>query len=552
MQMDDRTQNHNHAPTDHKALLADIETALKGVTKLLGAIRFYPAGHPALKDVTRDARQTFLPLFEGRANLILQVRRDGFLFEEKPVSSDNPMLQKLAGVLFARRVQRLMILPDINCRDLWNTVQALTIDAAELQRRGGLQEELQRAKVSTLWFNVVDLASVLSRKEQLENEKAALYGQSGGDADDEQFLNDLGGEAQPESDRESIVTQPETEKITLEGLLTEIQHCASDRKIAELFPQLPPLVRSNLQPASSPLVWHALNLTAENTQDSRFSAIRRDCARQTLTQLGTNDILTYFLQLLTDRNLIEEQRLRGCRTAALFGEPMTQLLLSRLVDEGDLTQRKILIDVLIRQGSAVLTVVSPLLQDGRWQVVRNAANVLGEIRDPNTIELLKPLLQHQDLRVKREAIRGLTRIGGNQVVSILLRTLQQDDAELRRQAMLSLGSMKNTTAVPALVQYIQLADPRVKMVEEKKDAIRALGEIGAAEGLPPLIALANTRKFFFRARHNELRAAALSAIGDIGGAEAVSTLEKFAADGAAVIAKAATSALRQARKASRR
>lgn len=550
--MIERTPNGNkNPPATPKVATQELETALKGLAKLLGAIRFYPAGHPALRDVTRDARLGFLPLLKEAESVTFQVRREGFMLNDKPFGAENPMLQKLAGGLFARRVQRLMILNDVSCRDLWGAAQVLLQTAAELQRQGGIQDALQRARVSTLWVNVVDVASILERKKRLEQDKAALFGTREGD--DEKFLDSLGRQTGEEGLKDWDTNpadggQDQTDEMTLARLLTEIEHSASEQNFVRLLPQIPPLVRVNLNVASAALVLRALLLVLENAKDPRIPAAKRDVARQTLEQLRVTDILAFVADLLCERSLPDEQRQNCLKAVDAFGEPLAQRLMARLAEEGDQAIRKTLSEALVRQGSVALKAVLPFLQDDRWYVVRNAAYITGEIREPSTVEQLKPILQHPDLRVRREAIRALTRIGGTAVVGILLRSLQGDDADLRRQAMLSLGAMKNPAAVPSLIQFIQAPDWRVRQLEGKKDAIRALGEIGSSDALPALAEIVDAQKFFYRARYNELRAAAVLAIGEIGGEDAVQFLEVLIDSSSQVLARTAGQALKQARR----
>jgi HEAT repeat protein len=170
------------------------------------------------------------------------------------------------------------------------------------------------------------------------------------------------------------------------------------------------------------------------------------------------------------------------------------------------------------------------------------------MRDVAAIEPLRPLLQHRDLRVRREALRALTRIGGNSVIAIIAKILQGNDSELRRQAMLCLGAIKNPATIPLLVQFLQIRDWRFLRLEAKIDAIRALGEIGSAEVLPELMAIVNHRCLFYRSRNDLLRATALSAMGEIGGLEAVHFLEIMGGASSPIIGKAAANALKQARK----
>jgi len=205
---------------------------------------------------------------------------------------------------------------------------------------------------------------------------------------------------------------------------------------------------------------------------------------------------------------------------------------------------------LISQGEIALPAIVATLKVERWPVLRNAAQLLGEIRVAAAIEPLRALLRHRDLRVRREALRALTRIGGNSVIAIIAKILQGDDSELRRQAMLGLGAIKNPATIPLLVQFLQVKDWRFLQLEEKIDAVRALGEIGSVEALPELVAIANHRCIFYRSRNDVLRAAALLALGEIGGPDAIDFLEIMETASSPIVAKAAVTALKQARKGS--
>jgi len=551
--MDNQSQKRNDNAADAvKRSLQEVEVALKGLAKLTGAIRFYPVGHPALKDVTREARQGLLHFLRNHDLCVVQIRRDSFLYNEKPLG-ENPILQKLAGSLFARRVQRLTVQQDVTSRDLWFFAQILLTDPLQLQKQGGIVEALVRAKVSTLWVNVVDLSTILEIKRQLEEDKAALYGV--GEEAEEKFLEALGAGGESMGGGDFLSGEhggAAGDEMTLERLLQEIERNATDQGFATLLPQLPHLLRANLNMASASLVLRALVVVNDAAKSPMSSQSRREVSLETLSQLATDDILSFIVDLLCEHALADEQRLHCLKIVDAFGTPLAHILMARLADERDQAIRKNLSESLIRLGRAALPAVLPLLRDERWYVVRNATSIIGEIRDPATVEQLKPGLQHHDLRVRRETIRAMSRIGGNSVVGILLRTLQGEDQDLRRQAMLSLGAMKNPVAVSPLIHFVQHPDWRLKHLEGKKDAIRALGEIGSGDALPALTALALEKRFFYHSRHNELRAAAASAIGEIGGENAIRVLEKLSEAAPLIVSRAAGHALKQARKAYRK
>ena len=64
--------------------------------------------------------------------------------------------------------------------------------------------------------------------------------------------------------------------------------------------------------------------------------------------------------------------------------------------------------------------------------------------------------------------------------------------------------MKNPAAVPTLLRIVEQPDPWVKLSEVKKEAIRALGEIGSAEAIPALLAILSWFNPTVRAVREEL------------------------------------------------
>jgi HEAT repeat protein len=180
-------------------------------------------------------------------------------------------------------------------------------------------------------------------------------------------------------------------------------------------------------------------------------------------------------------------------------------------------------------------------------MVRNAAFTLGEIRDPSSLKDLTPLLDHGELRVRRVAMRAITRIGGQGALQILLGVAQGDDPDLRRLALLSLGALKEPSAIPFLLKTVLRRDPWLKTLGEKRDALKALGEIGSEDALPVLIQVLRRRPFFGRARFDELRTWAAWAIGRIGTSAALESLAGAVNDRCPLVARTAAQACGQKR-----
>lgn len=517
----------------------NLESALKGLVKLIKAVRYYPPAHPSLGAAVEEARLGFAPLLDAEPFSFL-VRREGFALGETPVGADNPILRKLAPFLFSRRIQRLTVLPDLSGQDLKTFSRCLTLEPAEIQRLGGIQEVLQKALVSTLWANEVDLAKILARKEELDARKKARAGK---ESSEELFPG-----AQPQGTGKGAETAAAQEERDLRRVLQELERVESDQRYRLLLQELIPLVHLTLTETGRPLVLQALARLCRDSGDQRLSPNRRESAREALDQLSSNDVLDFLVAFLCTREIRKETRESILRLLVFLREKVVRRLMDHLAEESDAQARRFLTEALVRLGPQATAILPGYLADERWYVVRNAVAILGELRARDTAVHLIPLLHHPDVRVRRETIRTLTRIGGTEAVEILLRTVEEGDPELRPQALLSLGAMKDPAAVPTLLKLVGRPDPLVKIPEVKKEAIKALGEIGAPAAVPVLISTLKRRPLWGRARFNEVRAAAAGALGSIGGAEAATALEAATDDRAAPVARAAAQALKQLRK----
>lgn len=514
-----------------------LENALRGLIKLIKAVQYYPPSHPTLKMAVAECLEQFAPLFAYGDNCICTVRKEGFFLDESPVGRPNPILAKLAPFLFARRIHTLLLLPDLSGGDLRDFARCLTIEPRELLKLGGIQEVMAKVRISTIWVNEIDLDKILPRKQEIEAEKRAHPA-----GEEDRFGTGAAGEA---------VAAVNIEERNLARVLRDLQQESVDQRYRYHLQELIPLIHLNLNDSARPLVLDALTLVAGNAVDPNLSATRRNHSTEALEQLATEDVLDFLVAILCsppaeDHGALEEDDRESVLDilVALQGKLVVWRLMAHLAEENDSRVRKILTEALLRQGTAAMPALLEHLEDERWYVVRNAVALLGELRDQAVVADLNPPLEHKDVRVRRETIRSLTKIGGPAAVDILLRTVAAEDPQLQRQALLSLGAMKNPAAVPTLLQLVAAPDPLQKQYEVKKEALKALGEIGSERAVPVLVEILGQRKFWRRSRHDELRAAAAQALGEIGTADAAGPLETAVDDRAAIVARAATQALK--------
>ena len=511
-----------------------IATALTGVVKQIKAIRYYPARHPALQSTAKESLRNFVPILSDGNHLSLTVHKEGFLFDDSPIAKTSPVLVQLANFCFARRIQHLTFLADLNSSDLHHFVHYLLLDPQIIQKQGGIQVILEKARLTTIWTNIRDLDDILQRKDEIEAlpedpdfDPAAVLTE-GNDADED---------------------QAKTDTRDLRMLLEAMEQEQDDARFQSSTQELIPLLRLQLFEEHRDLVLRALLLLCRCATAKQYSAERKQYATQALDQLATEEITDYLIAYLFATEIDQKSRDTLVQILVFLGSRIASRLMEILADEGVASKRKLLNEILSRIGMTALPTIDAYLNDDRWYVVRNAIAILGNIRNQDSLAQLTPLLHHDDIRVRRETIRALTKIGGNRAIKILLQTAVAEDQELRRQAILSLGAIRAASAVPTLLLLLEKSDWSQRAVDLKKDTIRALGDIRDPEAIPKLTRIVKKKSWMNRQLNDELRIAAAAALGDFADESTRNVLEKATHDRTAAVARAAAQALKQLDKA---
>ena len=509
-----------------------IATALTGVIKQIKAIRYYPAQHPALQAAAMECLRGFQPILAGGSPLSLTVRKEGFLFDNCPVAKNNQILMQLANFCFARRIQYLTFLADLSSNDLHHFIRFLLLDPQKIQRQGGFQVILEKARLTTIWANIHDLEEILHRRNEIEKLPA-----------DSNF------------DPSAILTEVEESSgdhaatMDMAALVARLEQEKDDTRFHHHLQELIPLLRLQLNDEHRTLVLRAMLLLCRCATGKQHSQERKRSANLALDQLATDDMVRYLVAFMFATHVENKTRDILAQILAFLCSKVARLMMEMLAAERSSARRKVLGDILVRSGSQVTPVICEYLTDERWYVVRNAVAILGDIRSEKALNQLTPLLHHDEVRVRKETIRALTKIRGQKATKILLQVAIHTDHEMRRQAILSLGAMRATSATQTLLTLLKKTDWSQRGIDVKKDAIRALGEIRDPGAIPQLQRIVGRKRWFRRQLNNELRIAAAAALGDIGEELSRKVLEKATHDRTADVARAAALALKQLNKA---
>jgi HEAT repeat protein len=190
-----------------------------------------------------------------------------------------------------------------------------------------------------------------------------------------------------------------------------------------------------------------------------------------------------------------------------------------------------------------------MLKDKEWEVRREAANALGKLNNPETLEPLAKVLDDPDGDVREAAAIALGKMGDRRAVGPLVLALKDELAGVRRIAAAGLSRIdpdwvslaETRAAVEKLKVAIQDAEPAVRFFvaqllvnlgEMSSDTL--LGFSAEDQLTSPAIKRKRMATSLFIAlledRDRDVRQAAAEALGHLGGERAKQALTRAGSD----------------------
>lgn len=207
-----------------------------------------------------------------------------------------------------------------------------------------------------------------------------------------------------------------------------------------------------------------------------------------------------------------------------IGEPAADVLLDLLISSDKAAERRAYRDAIVAFPSTAAPLIH-LLGDARWFVVRNAAELLGEMRVEEAVEPLIDVLGHLDSRCRRAATHSLGTIGTKRALHAVAQRLSDTDSGVRLQAALAIGASANPRAEPLILDALE----REEDGEVASALLAALGRAPTLKGIQRLADEARPGSILNR-RPQALRLAAVQALGEASTREAQSVLRNLADD----------------------
>ena len=516
------SNDHKVSPLkDPDGTTVECNSALAELQRGLKAIAFYPENHPLRGEILNRAFLAMVNLMkEGGVSLIVQ--RNGLSFADREVAvENNAMTSALTKELFAREIQQLTLLPEMTLREFTEFLSLLATEPHRIIAQGGMDGILKNRGIQTIIASEIDITAVFSRKMVAEASAATVTEATATQENPEQGstpfemgladnLNDL--------EIEDLIALMETEsddnryRMLAHDLLIKGQTLKKEEDFDRLFPILLAL----------------LNQNADKTR----SAVQCECALTAFQQVAQGELAEHLLDHLEEKDFGKQE------IVYLFlnqlGSEAVNPVIRRIVAGNNLAARKALATALLWIGPPALPQLLVLLQDDRWQVVRTAVTILGEMGNRDAVQGLTQAAYHNDNRVRMEAIRSLARIGGREATLLLIDLLDDKDPAVRKQAIIWMGNTRNEKTLQPLLHLVAKRGVLRKSLAIKKEALLAIGRIGDRRALEPLFRLVRKRHWFARGYWEKLKIIAVEVIGRLGGEAAREFLEEFSDRGGPV------------------
>jgi len=218
-------------------------------------------------------------------------------------------------------------------------------------------------------------------------------------------------------------------------------------------------------------------------------------------------------------------------------------LLQLLADTPDRALRRGLLALLGEGGGVPGSLLSPLLADSRWYVVRNAVQLAALSPDETLMDELERLIRHPEVQVRREVVRTLTAFGGARAVKLITKFLSDDDSSVRVLAAGGIGRLGGPEHEPLILGQIDSRGFEARAPDEISAFLLAYASLAGEQAVARLERLWKSRLFDSHAL--PVRMAALKALGTIRGPRARASLQEAARSGGGQVRREAERTLQE-------
>jgi HEAT repeat protein len=326
-------------------------------------------------------------------------------------------------------------------------------------------------------------------------------------------------------------------KLTPEELFRALDRAKVPEATAKVLDDMAALAEHSVRVAKAPVVAAIVHEIVSREAGISDAETKR-LYTTTIKRLAKPALLRAVAALIPKR---PERKQQYYEILARAGEEGAEAVIEQVNQAPTAADRKQLMDVFRELDMAVPALIR-MLGDSRWFVVRNAADLLGELVAVQAEEPLIAALRHQDDRVRRAATGALLKLGTPDAMRRVYDAVNDDAPEVRMQVAAALSGRRDKRTSATLIRAIEdEQDGDVQLA-----LIAALGRVGTPEAVQRLVQMAEPEGRLFRRKDTALRVAAVQALGEARTPAAVAALKSLLDDKERDVRETANRALVQA------
>jgi hypothetical protein len=509
------------------------------------AYRLYESNHPMLSKYLDRLQKDFDRYFDEFDSFILQVGEHKLFYRGKVVYESQDVKESLAFLFFKDGIREIQFFKGLEFREV--------VDFLNIVRRADSINRLEDDLVTLLWekdcshiaittvddfleegasfvpattedlgkgleYKRLEEEGVAEKAKEEETEEAhALAGEGLKQAlnlsPDQtlvqacQLTPDEMVEIKRKAQREQ---EPEYLYVLIDNLIEILLHLGEDMDAYEnmisYFERTIESILEQKRLGKAVAILKTLNETMESIalKDKQIFAIRR-----IVESFSNSRPIELLGKVMKGNGEVESELiLQYFRHLTKQGvEPLCQLLGE--LDSG--RWRKVVCDRVAELCREDIQPLSKFLSDRNPLLVCHILYILGKIGHPSTVRYLRNLVVHEDPKVREETLQVLSKLG-EKGKDLIVKFLEDSLAGIRGKASLSLAKVAKNEAVKPLLDIILSEDFYKRDFNEKASFFRALGETGSKEAIPILEKIAKKRRWFQKAKWDEMRLCAANTL----------------------------------------
>jgi HEAT repeat protein len=206
------------------------------------------------------------------------------------------------------------------------------------------------------------------------------------------------------------------------------------------------------------------------------------------------------------------------------------LLVQTLRETDDYSVRMKILDTLKRMSDKAIPEILNLLQADEWYARRNGVFILGELKAETAVDNIGALIDEDIAQIQLEVVSSLNKIGGAKSKKYIKKALNSAYPHVTLTAMKCLDAEDFKNKLPEVLQWLKRQKTIPDEIEEQFRAavIEALAKSKEEPVVNALISVVKERAWFKRSLLLPTKAAALTALAQIGTPKAMQILQKSA------------------------